>query len=191
MTIRSVKYYGEPVLRKKAKKVDNIDAHIMKILDDMAETMYSHKGVGLAAPQVGLNLRLIVIDAGEGLIKLINPKVIHSEGIQEGAEGCLSFPGIYGDVTRPKKVTIKAQNEKGVVFKMDGEDLLARAIFHEIDHLDGKLFVDIAANLREILPLDEEEAEFELEEEAEAEAKGMKYKEVPISHEELKGKFLG
>ncbi len=112
----------------------------------MVETMYNAEGVGLAAPQVGILKRAVVIDVGEGLIKLINPEIIETEGNQKDVEGCLSVPGEQGEVERPYKVKVKALNEKGEEIVLEGEDLLARAFCHEIDHLDGVLFVDKVIN---------------------------------------------
>ncbi len=119
------------------------------LIEDMIETMVDANGVGLAAPQVGMLKRLMVIDVGEGPIIMINPEIIKEEGAQEGVEGCLSVPGKTGIVTRPFKVTAKALNEKGEEFTIEGEELLARAICHEFDHLNGKLYTDIAKEIME------------------------------------------
>ena len=144
MGLRNIRYYQEKdtILRKKSKIVKTIDKKILELLDDMAETMYQEDGVGLAAPQIGVLKRLVVIDVGEGLIKLINPVIIEASGEQQGIEGCLSVPGVSGEVIRPQKVRIGAQNEKGEYIELEGEDLLARAFCHELDHLDGILFID-------------------------------------------------
>ena len=144
MAFRNIRNYKEnnTILRKQAKKVENIDSKVLTLLEDMADTMYQEDGVGLAAPQVGVLKRLVVIDIGAGLIKLINPEIIEQYGQQQGNEGCLSVPGILGEVVRPQKVHIKAQNETGAYFELEGTDLLARAICHEIDHLNGVLFID-------------------------------------------------
>lgn len=142
MAIRSIRKIGDDILRKKCRAVDVIDDRIITLLDDMAETMYEANGVGLAAPQIGILKRIVVIDVGEGLIELINPEIIASSGNQEDAEGCLSVPEKYGKVVRPKNVTVRATDRDGNLFELDGEDLLARAICHELDHLDGGLFVD-------------------------------------------------
>lgn len=145
MALRRVtNYKKDDVLRKKSKYVDDINKKILKILDDMAETMYSADGVGLAAPQVGLLKRLAVIDVGEGLIKLINPEIIEQEGEQQEIEGCLSIPGLRGEVIRPTRVKVRALNTEGESVEYEGTDLLARAFCHEIDHLDGVLFIDKA-----------------------------------------------
>lgn len=144
MALRSIRNYFEEdtILRKKSKEVKLIDEKTIVLLNDMADTMYHTNGVGLAAPQIGVLKRIVVIDIGEGLINLINPVIIDESGEQQGEEGCLSVPDIWGEVLRPQKVRIKAQNEKGEYFEMEGTDLLARAICHELDHLDGILFVD-------------------------------------------------
>lgn len=112
------------------------------LLDDMYETMQSRDGVGLAAPQVGILKRAVVIDVGDGKIELINPEIVEESGEQTGSEGCLSVPGVFGEVTRPNVVTVKAQDRDGKWFKITGKELLARAFCHEIEHLDGKLFLD-------------------------------------------------
>ena len=142
MALREIVQIGEPVLRKKAKKVEVIDEKILQILDDMADTMYNADGVGLAAPQVGILKRIVVIDIGDGLLELINPEIIETSGEQIGEEGCLSFIGESGIVRRPNVVKVRAYNRKGQLFEIEGEELLARAFCHEIDHLDGILYVD-------------------------------------------------
>ncbi|NFN87604.1 peptide deformylase [Clostridium sporogenes] len=146
MAIRNIRKYGDDLLRKKSRKIEKIDDRILTLLEDMAETMYSADGVGLAAPQVGILKRVVVIDVGEGLIKLINPEIIETEGTETDVEGCLSVPGEQGEVERPYKVKVKALNEKGEEIVLEGEGLLARAFCHEIDHLDGILFVDKVIN---------------------------------------------
>lgn len=142
MALRSIRKYGDELLRKKSKKVDIINERIITLLKDMEETMYSEDGVGLAAPQVGILKRVVVIDIGEGILKLINPEIIYKEGSYVDVEGCLSVPEEQGEVERPYRVKVKALNEKGEEIIIDGEELLARALCHEIDHLDGVLFVD-------------------------------------------------
>lgn len=142
MATRTIRTHEEPVLRKVSKKIDKFDANLAVLLDDMRDTMYAADGVGLAAPQIGLLKRIFVIDIGEGLIEFINPEIIAVEGEQFGEEGCLSVPKKYGHVRRPYKVTARAQNRHGEWFEVTGEELMARAILHENDHLDGKLFVD-------------------------------------------------
>lgn len=142
MALRQIVQIGEPVLRKKSKKVEKIDKKIIQLLDDMADTMYDADGVGLAAPQVGILKRVVIIDIGDGLIELINPEIIETSGEQTDSEGCLSVAGRSGEVTRPYLVKVRALNREGQVIEIEGEDLLARAFCHEIDHLEGILFVD-------------------------------------------------
>lgn len=142
MALRQIVEIGEPVLRKKSKVVTEVNDKIRQLLDDMADTMYDADGVGLAAPQVGILKRMVVIDIGEGLIELINPEIIETEGEYLDTEGCLSVPGESGEVLRPYRVKVKAQNRDGEWFEIEGEELLARAFCHEIDHLDGILYVD-------------------------------------------------
>lgn len=127
-----------------------ITPRIINLLDDMAETMYENDGCGLAAPQVGVLRRVAVIDAGKGLIELIDPQIIAAEGEQEEMEGCLSLPGQWGITRRPARVTVRATNRYGESFEMTGEGLLARAFCHEIDHLDGKLFTDAGTLIRRV-----------------------------------------
>ncbi|WP_455543847.1 peptide deformylase [Intestinibacter sp.] len=142
MALRQILEIGEPTLRKKCKVVKEINEKITQLLDDMADTMYDADGVGLAAPQVGILKRVVVIDIGEGLIELINPEIIETEGEYVDNEGCLSVPGESGDVIRPYRVKVRAQNRFGETIEIEGEELLARAFCHEIDHLDGILYVD-------------------------------------------------
>lgn len=142
MAIRQVREKGDEILYKKCKEVKNFDEKLHIMLDDMYDTMKSHNGVGLAAPQIGILRCAVVIDVGEGKIELINPEIIEESGEQTGSEGCLSVPGVWGEVTRPNVVTVKAQDRNGKTFKITGEELLARAFCHEIEHLDGKLFLD-------------------------------------------------
>lgn len=142
MALRQIVQIGEPVLRKKSKKVEKIDDKIIQLLEDMADTMYEADGVGLAAPQVGILKRVVVIDVGDGIIELINPEIISTSGEQIDDEGCLSVVGESGAVRRPYVVKVRALNRKGQTIEIEGEELLARAFCHEIDHLDGVLFVD-------------------------------------------------
>ena len=142
MALREIVQIGEPVLRKKAKKVEVIDEKILQILDDMADTMYKEDGVGLAAPQVGVLRRAVVVDIGEGLIELINPVIVETSGEQTDLEGCLSVVDYIGEVTRPNYVKVKAQDRFGKDIEVEGEGFLARAFCHEIDHLEGILFVE-------------------------------------------------
>lgn len=142
MALRQIVKIGEPVLRKKSKVVKEINDRIIELLDDMADTMYEADGVGLAAPQVSILKRVVVIDVGEGLLELVNPEIIATSGEQIDAEGCLSVPGEDGEVKRPYVVRVRAQDRHGNTFEIEGEELLARAFCHEIDHLDGILYVD-------------------------------------------------
>ncbi|MCI8520051.1 MAG: peptide deformylase [Clostridia bacterium] len=142
MAIREIRKKGDEILYKKCKEVKNFDNKLHILLDDMYDTMKKQEGAGLAAPQVGILKRAVVIDVGQGRIELINPEIIEESGEQTGSEGCLSVPGVWGEVTRPNVVTVKAQDRNGKWFKMTGEGLLARAMCHEAEHLDGKLFLD-------------------------------------------------
>ena len=143
MAIRNVRKIGDPVLNKVCKEVRDVNDRTRELIDDMFETMYESEGVGLAAPQVGILKRIVVIDVtGEDPILLINPEILSIDGEQTGYEGCLSVPGKTGVVTRPNHVKVKAYNEDMEEFILEGEELLARAICHELDHLDGKLYVD-------------------------------------------------
>ena len=142
MAIRKIVTLGDDVLRKKSRPVVKFDEKLWQLLDDMKETMEKADGVGLAAVQVGVLRRAIVIDVGDGLIELINPEIIETSGEQEGQEGCLSVPGRWGKVSRPMHVTVQCLNRKGETVEYSGSELLARAFCHEIDHLDGVLFID-------------------------------------------------
>lgn len=142
MAIRNIVEKGDPVLRKISRSVLNFDEKLATLIDDMIETMYNAEGVGLAAPQVGILRRICVVDVGDGPIELVNPVIVKEEGEQVGSEGCLSVPGQSGIVKRPMKVTVKAQDRKGNTFEISGEEFLARAFCHEIDHLNGILYVD-------------------------------------------------
>ncbi len=140
--IRKIVKLGDGALRKTCKPMQKFDLRLWLLLRDMAETMYKAEGVGLAAPQVGILRRVVVIDVGEGLIELVNPEIVHQEGEQGGPEGCLSIPGRQGYVVRPDKVTVCAQDRKGRPIEVTGEGFLARALCHEIDHLDGVMYID-------------------------------------------------
>ena len=142
MAVRQLRYEDDEILRKKSRVIDNIDEKIKTLVDDMIETMYESDGVGLAAPQVGILRRVVVIDIGEGPIVMINPEIVSEEGEVIDFEGCLSVPGKSGKVKRPKKVKVKYTDIEGKENILEGEDLLARACCHEIDHLDGILYVD-------------------------------------------------
>lgn len=147
MAILKILTEEDETLRKKCRPVDKITPRTLTLLDDMRETMNMANGVGLAAPQVGILRRIVVIDVGEGLIELINPEIISSEGTQIGREGCLSVPDECGIVERPMVVTVRAVNRNGEPFTITGEGLLARAFCHEIDHLDGTLYIDKASRM--------------------------------------------
>lgn len=159
MAIRFIVKDPDPVLREHAKPVPKITPNVQKLLDDMADTMYDAQGVGLAAPQVGILKRVIVMDCGEehgGLIELVNPEIIAKEGEQFGPEGCLSIPGLQGDVRRALKCTVKGWDRNGNEIVIEGTDLLARCIQHEVDHLNGVLFTDLAESVYRPAPEEEE-----------------------------------
>ena len=159
MAIRMIRESEDEILRKKCKVVKKFDEKLHTLLDDMAETMHEANGVGLAAPQVGMLKRAVVIDLGDGVIELINPEIIETEGEQTGSEGCLSVPGKAGDVTRPNYVKVKALDRNGEEFEIEGEELMARALCHEIDHLDGVLYIDYCDELYDVKPADGEDEE--------------------------------
>ncbi len=142
MALRNIRTYGDEILRKKSRSIDVVNDRIKTLIKDMFETMYEADGVGLAAPQVGILKRVVVIDVGEGPIALINPEIIEQGGKYIDVEGCLSVPGEQGEVERPEKIKVKALNEEGKEIILEAEELFARAICHEVDHLNGVLFVD-------------------------------------------------
>lgn len=144
MAIREIRVNGDEILRKKSREVEEVDDKIKELLQDMVETMHKYNGVGLAGPQVGILKRVIVIDLYDGNepLMLVNPQIIKEKGKQEVDEGCLSFPNEFGKVIRPREVVVEALNEEGKKVKIVGKDLLAQALAHEIDHLNGVLFVD-------------------------------------------------
>ncbi len=142
MATRNILHEGDETLRKISRPISEIDKRTKTLMDDMAETMYAAQGVGLAAPQVGVLRRVVVIDVGEGLIELVNPEIVETEGSVVEAEGCLSIPNRRCTVERPLKVKVKALNRRGKPIIVEGEGLLARALCHEIDHLDGILYID-------------------------------------------------
>ncbi len=154
MAIRQLRYVGDPILRKVSREVTEINDRIKTLLEDMVDTMYENDGVGLAAPQIGVLRRVIVIDVGEGPIKLINPEILEEEGENIDVEGCLSIPNRSGTVKRPERVKVKYLDENGEEKIIEGTGLLARALCHEIDHLNGILFID---NMIEEIELDQEE----------------------------------
>ena len=145
MAVRIVREDGDEILRKRSKEVEVVDDKIRELLDDMVETLHKYNGVGLAAPQVGILKRVIVIDLYDGNepLKLVNPVIIKTKGKQEVEEGCLSFPNQYAKVVRPEEIVAEALNEKGEKIKIKAKGLLAQAICHEVDHLNGILFVDL------------------------------------------------
>lgn len=142
MPVLEIKKAGDPVLREKCQPINTFDRKLRLLLNNMADTMYKADGVGLAAPQIGLSIAVVVIDVGEGIIEMINPKIIEREGTIEDTEGCLSVPGIYGTVERSARVVAEFQNRYGKKRTIEGTELLARAIQHELDHLEGVLFTD-------------------------------------------------
>ncbi|MBQ2450830.1 MAG: peptide deformylase [Lachnospiraceae bacterium] len=163
MAIRTIREIGDPVLNKVSKEVTEVTPRILDLIDDMFETMYETNGVGLAAPQVGILKRIVVIDTtGEDPILLINPRIVEVDGEQTGNEGCLSVPGKSGVVTRPNYVKVVAQDENLETFEIEGTELLARAFCHEIDHLDGHLYVEkVEGDLVDVTPMDDDDEEWE------------------------------
>ena len=147
MAVFKIVEIGDPVLREKAQPVTKITPALLRLLDDMTETMYAYHGVGLAAPQVGVSKRVIVVDAGKGLYQLINPEIITVSGSETDREGCLSIPGVWGEVTRAAAVTVRGLNRSGETVEIEAEGFFARALQHEIDHLDGILFIDRALKI--------------------------------------------
>ena len=162
MALRKIREIGDPILNKTCKEVKEVTDRTKDLIDDMFETMYEAQGVGLAAPQVGILKRIVVIDCGDDPLLLINPEVLETSGEQTGQEGCLSVPGKAGIVTRPNYAKVKAYNEDMEEFIVEGEELLARALLHEIDHLDGHLYVEkVEGDLMDVAPEDEDEMEEE------------------------------
>lgn len=150
MAIRNIVLDTDELIRKKSKEVVEFNEKLWQLLDDMAETMYSADGVGLAAVQVGILRKVVVVDTGDTLYEMINPEIIETSGSQTGPEGCLSSPNEYGDVTRPMNVKVKALDRFGKEYTIEGTELLARALCHEIDHLNGVLFKDLAEETYEV-----------------------------------------
>ena len=143
MALRKILTQGDPTLNKKSRPVERFDERLHILLDDMKETLAAANGAGLAAPQVGILRRVVVVvDADDHMVELVNPELVYTEGEQTGLEGCLSVPGKYGLVTRPYKARIRAQDRNGQSFELDGEEIVARCFCHELDHLDGHLFVE-------------------------------------------------
>ena len=143
MALRQIRTVGDPCLTKVCKEVEEVNERTLTLIDDMLDTMYEAEGVGLAAPQVGVLKRIVVIDVGEGPIVMINPEILETSGSQTGSEGCLSVPGKAGTVTRPDYVKAKAYDEEMNEYVIEGEELLARAICHELAHLDGHLYTEL------------------------------------------------
>ena len=143
MGIRKIMTVKEPCLHKVCRPVEKFDGKLHKLLDDMKETLLDANGVGLAAPQVGILRRVVVVDTGEEMLELVNPELLETSGEQEGAEGCLSVPGKYGLVKRPMVAKVRAQDRDGNWFEVEGEELIARCFCHEIDHLDGIVYTEV------------------------------------------------
>lgn len=159
MATRKIVLDGDEILRKKSKEVTSFDEKLATLLDDMKETLYKNDGAGLAAPQVGVLRRVVVIDIGDdNYYELVNPIIVKTDGMQSGPEGCLSVPGEFGIVERPNEVTVEGYDRNGKQYTLTGTGLLARAICHEVDHLNGQLFTDIAVRM-----LDDEELEIKEE----------------------------
>ena len=157
MALRTIRVEGDPVLTKKSRPVEEMTPKISELITDMLDTMYDAMGVGLAAPQVGILKRIVVIDVGEGPIVLINPEILETSGEQTGDEGCLSVPGMAGQVTRPNYVKVKALDVNMEEQIYEGEGLLARAFCHEIDHLDGKMYTELVEGELHKVTYDEED----------------------------------
>jgi len=155
MALRTLRYEEDEILRKKSRPVQEITPKLLELLDDMVETMRDKNGVGLAAPQIGVLKRVVVIDVGEGLHELINPEIVSTEGTQEEREGCLSLPGKSGFVERPMKTVVKALNRHGEEITVEGEAFMSIALNHELDHLDGILYID------KVIDMDEEDGEYD------------------------------
>ncbi len=168
MALRQIRTLGDPVLEKKCREVKEVTPRIRELVEDMLETMYEASGVGLAAPQVGVLRRIVVIDVGDGPIVMINPVILEQDGEQVGAEGCLSVPEKAGQVTRPMHVKAQALDIDMNPFEVEGEELLARAICHELDHLDGVMYVTkVEGDLYDVTAQEEEPEDEEEEEEQE------------------------
>lgn len=157
MALRTIRVQGDSVLTKKSRTVDKMTPRIGELITDMLDTMYDAMGVGLAAPQVGILKRIVVIDVGEGPIVLINPEILETSGEQTGDEGCLSVPGMAGQVTRPNYVKVKALDEDMNEVEYEGEGLLARAFCHELDHLDGHMYTELVEGELHHVTYDEDE----------------------------------
>lgn len=168
MALRNIVTVGDPVLNKKCRPVVRFDERLGQLIDDMIETMHDANGVGLAAPQVGVLRRIVVVDTGDEDLELVNPEIVElSEETQTGLEGCLSVPGKYGIVTRPNHAVVRAQDRTGDWYEYEGEELIARCFCHEIDHLDGHLYTEIAERM--LTPEELEQMNREVEKAAEDE----------------------
>ena len=163
MAIRPILTADEPILRERSKKVTTFDASLNRLLDDMLETMREAPGIGLAANQIGVPLQVAVIELNERITELINPQIVKASGESIDWEGCLSIPGFVAEVKRAAKVTVKARDRRGKEFRIKGDELLARALQHEIDHLNGKLYIDYLESLEELVRVSESPAEVEEE----------------------------
>lgn len=185
MSTFKIRINDDPILRRKCKPVERVDQKVRDIFDRMLETMYAAPGVGLAAPQVGISRRLIVIDVGDGPIKLANPKVTFLSDEEElGMEGCLSYPGLEGEVWRCSKVRLSGLDENGQRVSYEGEGLFARCAQHECDHLDGRVYIDIAENVHPVTANPEEEAEDEQEDSKVAEEGTEAEESTEVKNEE-------
>ena len=160
MALRTIRTEGDSVLTKKCRPVEEMTPRLKELVEDMLDTMYENNGVGLAAPQVGVLKRIVVIDVGDGPLVLINPEIVETSGEQTGDEGCLSVPGMSGQVTRPNYVKVKALTEDMEEVEYEGEELLARAFCHEIDHLDGKLYTELVEGELHRTTYDEDDYEY-------------------------------
>ncbi len=160
MALRTIRTEGDSVLTKKCRPVEDMTPRLKELVEDMLDTMYENNGVGLAAPQVGILKRIVVIDVGDGPLVLINPEIMETSGEQTGDEGCLSVPGMSGQVTRPNYVKVKAFTEDMEEVEYEGEGLLARAFCHEIDHLDGKLYTELVEGELHRTTYDEDDYEY-------------------------------
>ena len=160
MAIRNIREIGDSILTKTCRPVENMTPRIQQLIQDMLDTMYEANGVGLAAPQIGILRRVVIVmDDQENMVELVNPQIIASDGEQTGLEGCLSVPGKYGVVTRPATATVRAQDRNGNFFEMSGEGIVARCFCHELEHLDGHLFVEHTDRLYTVDELDAMEDE--------------------------------
>lgn len=180
MALRKIRIMGDEILTKKCKEVKEMTPHLKELVDDMLETMYDADGVGLAAPQVGVLRRIVVIDVGDGPIIMVNPIILETSGEQTGEEGCLSLPGKVGVVKRPNYVKVKALNENMEPFELEGEELLARAMVHEIDHLDGHMYTEfVEGEVHDVIYESSEESYAEKDKELQQEI--MDLKEVKLN----------